>query len=69
MTANQLIEIQFFLKEILRKIKAGPGKYTISEPLFIFDSEEKESFLIKIIADLEKEIYEEEENDSNLLHR
>jgi len=63
MTASQLLEIQFFLKEILRKIKAGPGKYTISKPIYIFDSEEKESFLIQIIADLEKEI-KEEENDN-----
>jgi len=63
MTTKQLIEIQFFLKEILRKIKAGPGKYTISKPIYIFDSEEKESFLIQIIADLEKEIKKEKNDD------
>ena len=65
MTIKQKIEISDFLKGILKKIETTNNpNYNISCPVFIFDSEEKESFLIKIIADLEKEIYEEEENDN-----
>jgi len=61
MTIKQKLEISYFLKEILRKIEViGQRQYNVSCPVFIFESEEKESFLIQTIADLEREIYEEE---------
>ena len=51
------------LKEgILKKIETTNNpNYNISCPVFVFESEKKESFLIQIIADLEREIYQEEE--------
>lgn len=62
MTTQQKIEISDFLKGILKKIETTNNpNYNISCPVFIFESEEKESFLIQMIADLEREIYQEEE--------
>jgi len=61
MTTQQKLEISDFLKGILKKIETTNNpNYNISCPVFIFESEEKESFLIQTIADLEREIYEEE---------
>lgn len=62
MTIKQKIEISDFLKGILRNLRTSntDDHHRISQPVFIFDSEEKEGLLIEIISDLEKEICEEE---------
>lgn len=62
MKLKQKIEIQFFLKGILKNIKRSnttPG-FNISDPVFIFDKLEKETLLMEIITDLELEIHREE---------
>lgn len=62
MKLNQKIEIQFFLKGILKNIKHSntTPDINISDPVFIFEDRDKERFLMEIITDLELEIHAEE---------
>jgi hypothetical protein len=62
MRLNQKIEIQEFLKGIIRNLNVSGNskKIEISSPVFVFETEEKLKFLMEIITDLEIEIKKEE---------
>jgi hypothetical protein len=62
LTLKEKHETSFYLKGILKNIKRSntTAQYNVSKPEFIFSNLEKETLLMEIITNLEKEIYEEE---------
>ena len=64
MNLKQKIETLEYLKGILKKIHRSANNINISNPIFVFDSIEKENMLIKIIADLAIEIHTDENVNS-----